>query len=247
MSARYLVRLDDACAAMDARKWGLLESVFAEHGIKPIVAVVPDNRDPTLDFGPPDPAFWDKVRGWQAKGWTIGMHGHTHVMHATNEKLLVPFYKRSEFAGLPTEQQAVKIRAAWAIFQAQGVTPEVWIAPAHSFDLRTLQAVRSETPIRVVSDGIALDTYQEHGFHWIPQQLWRFAPRPAGLWTVNLHPNQMSEADIGAVGRTLGEAFRGRVIAFPDVRLKSRRKSMAGRLYHAYFWRQWRRAAAGAK
>lgn len=239
MSARYLVRLDDACATMDRRKWDLLEAALDAQRVRPIVAVVPDNRDPKLVFEQADAGFWDRVRTWQAKGWTVAMHGHTHEMHATDHALLVPFYKRSEFAGLPGEAQAQKIRTAWQMFLAQGVVPQVWVGPAHSFDLLTLQALRAETSIRVVSDGIAWNTFYQHGFHWIPQQLWRFAPRRWGLWTVNLHPNQMSEESIAAA-QTAMAALRGQIIRFEDVKLHTRGKSPGGRLYDGYFWWRWR-------
>jgi predicted deacetylase len=240
VSARYLIRLDDACDTMARARWSALEGVFDRHGIKPIVAVVPDNRDPTLVFDPPDPRFWDTVRAWQAKGWTIAMHGHTHVMHPTDARQLVPFYRRSEFAGLDVARQAEKIRAAWQLFLAQGVTPQVWVAPAHSFDASTLEAVRAETSIRVVSDGIAWNTFYDRGFHWIPQQLWHFAERRSGLWTVNLHPNQMSDADIALADRNIGGPFRGRFVGVGEVPLHRRRKSLRGWLYHQYFWRRWR-------
>jgi predicted deacetylase len=246
MSARYLLRLDDACQTMDRRRWGLLEAVLDRHAVRPIVAVIPDNQDPALMIEAPDPAFWDKVRSWQAKGWTLGMHGHTHAMHPVSEPHLVPFYERSEFVGLDLAAQRSKIRAAWQHFQAEGVTPQVWVAPSHSFDALTLEALREETPIGIVSDGIAFDAYFEHGFHWIPQQLWRLAPRRAGLWTVCLHPSAMSEQAIAALDHALQREFRGRVIGTAQVRLRRRAKPPLGRLYHAYFWWRWRRSPQAA-
>lgn len=240
MSARYLIRLDDACSTMNRGKWALVERVLDEVGVKPIVAVVPDNRDPALIFEDADIAFWDKVRAWQGKGWTVAMHGHTHVMYPTDHKLLVPYYKRSEFAGLSAETQSAKIRAAWQLFLTQRIVPEVWVAPAHSFDLLTLKAIREETSIRVVSDDIAWNTFYEHDFHWIPQQLWTFADHWSGLWTVCLHPNQMSETAIGSFAKTLDAGFRDRLTCFNEVRLPIRQKSLVGRLYHEYFWWRWR-------
>jgi len=243
MSARYLIRLDDACDTMNRRRWGLLEEVLDRHAIRPIVAVVPDNQDPALVFDSRDKAFWERVRAWQAKGWTVAMHGHTHVMHPTQRPLLVPFYGRSEFAGLELDAQKAKIRAAWRYFLAEGVTPQMWVGPGRSFDVLTLRALREETSISVVSDGIAFDSYFEHDFHWIPQQMWRLAGRRAGLWTVCLHPNEMSEPAIAALDKIIGAGFRGQIIGSADVRLKKRRKSMLGRAYHQYFWWRWRRRA----
>jgi predicted deacetylase len=241
MSARYLIRLDDACDTMDRRRWERVEQVLDAHGVKPIVAVIPDNRDSALMLEPRDTAFWTRVRGWASKDWTVAMHGCTHLMHPTRHELLLPFYQRSEFAGLTLEVQRAKIRTAWQLFLTQEVEPRLWVAPAHSFDLLTLEAVRRETPIRIVSDGIAWDTYQEHGFDWIPQQLWRLAARPSGTWTVCLHPNRMDDAAIASLDRTLGVNFRGRVIRVSEVKLRQGGKTLPSRLYHRYFWWRWRR------
>jgi hypothetical protein len=240
VTARYLIRLDDACATMDHRRWAEVERVLDRHSVKPIVAVVPDNRDPALAVAERDDRFWDKVRAWVAKGWTLAMHGNTHVMQPTSAKLLVPFYQRSEFAGRSLEDQAEQIRSAWSLFLAQGVAPRVWVAPAHSFDVLTLEALRAETTISVVSDGIACDTYTEFGFRWIPQQLWNLSKRPFGVWTVCLHPNQMSEAELEVFDRALSSGFDSTITSFDAVKLSPARKGVLGRLYHQYFWWRWR-------
>jgi uncharacterized protein DUF2334 len=246
MRARYLIRLDDACHTMGARRWSMVEQVLDSNRVQPIVAVIPDNRDPTLSVDLPDPAFWERVRSWVRKGWTVGMHGHTHLMHTTQRPPLLPFYRRSEFAELTLEEQAAKIRASWRLFLANGVEPQLWVAPAHSFDLTTLEALRRETPLRVISDGIAWDTWQEHGFSWIPQQLWALAPRPSGLWTVCLHPNNMTDAAIAALDQALSGRFRGRLTSVPEVVLHARAKTSVGCLYHAWFWWRRRRLAPAA-
>lgn len=242
MSAQYLIRMDDACHTMDRHKWGLIEKILDECGVKPIVAVVPDIQDPELMVDPPDSAFWGKVRAWQQKGWTVALHGHTHLMHPTESKLVLPYYKRSEFAGLAYEQQAEKIKKSWQIFKAQSVDPKVWIAPAHCFDLLTLKAIHNETEIRVVSDGIASDVYYENEFFWIPQQLWELTDKQSGLWTVCLHPNMMTDEAIVNLGDLIRSRFKDRIIAFQDVALKKQKKSLRGQLYHQYFWG--RRAAS---
>jgi predicted deacetylase len=241
VSARYLIRLDDACETMDRRRWDAVERLLDHHGVKPIVAVIPDNRDPKLQLEDRDPDFWAKVRAWARKGWEVAMHGHTHVMHPTKSSVFLPFYRRSEFAELSLAAQSAKVRTAWSLFLAQGIQPRIWVAPAHSFDLLTLEAVRTETPIRIVSDGIAWDTYYEHGFHWIPQQLWALAQRRSGLWTVCLHPNTMDDGAVAALDAALGK-FCGRLTCVNEVALRQRRKGARDRLYHEYFWWRWRRA-----
>lgn len=238
MKSRYLIRLDDACPTMDRERWSSVEAMLDRHAIRPLVAVVPDNLDPELQVENPDPEFWEKVRRWEAKGWTIAMHGYQHLFHTIDRReLILPFYDRSEFGGLSLAEQSAKIRQSWALFQAQGISPTVWIAPAHCFDRTTLDALRTETQIRIVSDGIARDQYLEDGFHWLPQQLWSLVPRRSGLWTVCLHPNSMSSLQTAELSELIGSAYyRDRIFAVSDLDMIARKRNSADRRYAAYFW-----------
>lgn len=189
---RYLIRLDDACPTIHWERWERVAALLDTHDIKPIVAVIPDNRDDTLHVDPPRKNFWEVVSGWHRKGWTLGLHGYQH-RYVTQDGGLVPISKKSEFAGLALQIQEEKIRKGWRIFQSHRLKPSIWIAPGHSFDKNTLVALKRETDIDVISDGIALNCFAHDGFHWIPQQLWRFRKMPFGTYTICLHPNKMSE------------------------------------------------------
>ena len=46
--AKYLIRLDDANQFFDEEKWLRLENIFDDLDIKPIVAVIPKNKDAKL-------------------------------------------------------------------------------------------------------------------------------------------------------------------------------------------------------
>ena len=238
MSARYLLRLDDACPTMVRTRWQRLETLFDELGIRPIVAVVPDNRDPYLDQAAPDDAFWTRTQGWQAKGWTIALHGYQHVLRPVRAREYLPLYGRSEFAGLSLGEQTEKIRRGWELLKANGLTPTMWVAPAHSFDRTTLKAVEAETPIRTVSDGVARDQYFADGFHWLPQQLWSLAPKRAGLWTVCLHPNTMNDAAFDELEQQLRGRYRGAIVGIGDVQLTRRARSLGDRIESVNFWRR---------
>jgi hypothetical protein len=160
--------------------------------VKPIVAVVPENIDPHLVRSSIDDKFWLRVRDWQSKGWHIALHGYRHE-NLTGNRGLVPLHRNSEFAGLSYEQQAARLRAAVQVFRDNGVSAELWVAPFHAFDATTLRALRAETSINVLSDGIAKWPFSEAGFLWIPQQLWTPpARRSPGCWTICLHANDMS-------------------------------------------------------
>ena len=74
-----LLRFDDICPTMNWGTWDAGRGPDGPLGLRPILAVVPDNRDPKLVAGPPRADFWERVRGWQARGWTIALHGYQHL------------------------------------------------------------------------------------------------------------------------------------------------------------------------
>jgi predicted deacetylase len=194
-SARYLIRFDDLCPTMNWDMWAKLERALIERGVHPLLAVVPDNQDPKLAVGPANPGFWEEVRNWQARGWTIGLHGYQHRFVTQNGGIL-GIQRRSEFAGLPSAEQAEKLRRAVDIFREQGIQPEIWIAPAHSFDWNTVSAL-AKLGLPVINDGLAMAPHTDtRGIFWVPQQLWRFRWRPAGLWTICCHHNSWSELQL---------------------------------------------------
>lgn len=195
MRAEYIIRLDDACPTMDAARWSKVESLLARHGLKPIVAVVPANADPCLVRGPGNGKFWEQVSGWAALGWMIAMHGYSHALRRSAPGI-IPLNRMSEFVGLPLEEQKRRIRDGMSVFRGKNVTPLAWVAPAHGMDKNTLEALRSESNIRLVSDSFARRPVQRWGFTWIPQQLWHPRRMPGGLWTICLHPNEMTQSDI---------------------------------------------------
>jgi predicted deacetylase len=175
--------------------WRAVEEILVDHQVRPILGVIPDNRDETLHIDPPESAFWERVRVWQSRGWTIAVHGLHHVFE-TDQAGLFGWNQRSEFAGLSFEEQDRKIKEAVRIFRSHGIRPEAWIAPNHSFDATTLRALRAGG-VRIVSDGLGLLPYRDNtGMFWVPMQSWRFERRPYGVWTVCLHPNKWSSAEL---------------------------------------------------
>jgi hypothetical protein len=103
------------------------------------------------------------------------------------------------------------------IFEEQGVVPDVWIAPGHSFDHATLD-VLVESGLTSVSDGfMAYPCRDDAGVFWIPQQLWRFRPMPFGVWTVCVHHNRWRSRDVARLHADL-RRYAGRVIGLREVR-----------------------------
>ena len=198
----YLLRFDDICPTMNWTVWEAIEALLVQRGIKPILAVIPDNRDPKLVKDPPRADFWDRVRGWQARGWTIALHGYQHVYVNKNPGMM-RLTKQSEFAGLSFEEQEAKLRSGLAIFAAQGVRADAWVGPSHSFD-RVTVGILIDLGVPVISDGLWSWPFSEQGrMIWVPQQLWRFHPRPAGIWTVCNHHNSWTSRHVAEFAEEL--------------------------------------------
>lgn len=194
---RYLLRLDDLCPTARWKAWNRVLALAAATGIRPVIALVPRNEDPELVCDAPAEDFWARARALEAAGATIALHGLTHCARSRGRALL-PLHRSTEFAGLPRATQQAWIREGLAILRGNGLTPRLWIAPRHGFDRVTLAALRAEG-IDVLSDGFAARPFRRGGLLWLPQQLWGPAEQPPGLWTLLLHPNTATEAELDAV------------------------------------------------
>lgn len=192
--AQYLLRFDDLCPTVSRRRWEPFLPLIQEFGIKPILAVVPDNKDQDLQRAEPNPEFWSQMRDLESAGATIALHGYRHLCRSKG-KSLVPLHRHSEFAGLPADTQRQWILAGLHILRGHGLTPRVWVAPRHGFDRHTLRALRDEG-IELVSDGLARVPFTRDGLTWLPQQLWEPVEKSKGLWTICVHPNAASEAKL---------------------------------------------------
>jgi len=229
MSARFLVRFDDICPTMNWAVWERVEELLLRHDVKPIVAIVPDNRDPKLAPCAARPDFWDRARGWQRKGWTIGLHGYRHLYEGQSGGIM-DVHAGSEFAGVPREVQRERLAAGTKIFAEQELVPAIWVAPGHAFDHATLELL-PEVGIRAVSDGFFWRAVNRNGVSWIPQQLWRFRAMPFGLWTVCLHVNNWKEDTLRQFEVALAR-FAGSLTNVADI--LAARIPQAGVLDHAF-------------
>jgi Uncharacterized protein conserved in bacteria (DUF2334) len=172
---------------MSRARWGRFETLCAQFAIRPILAVVPENRDPDLVFDPADPEFWQRVLAHEETGATIALHGFGHAGNRT-VRGLVPLHRHSEFAGVEAALQRAWIHNGLEILRDHGLHPRLWAAPRHGFDRNTLKALRDEG-IRYLSDGFTSHPIGRGEVGWIPQQLWEPAEKKAGLWTICIHSN----------------------------------------------------------
>lgn len=196
-SAQYLLRFDDLCPTMDRAQWQRFLPLIKRFGLRPILAVVPENRDPDLELDAPNTGFWEEMRRLAAAGAAIGLHGYRHLCEGSGRGL-IPLHERTEFAGVAEQMQREWICRGIAALRAEGLSPAIWVAPRHGFDETTLRVLHGEG-IEVVSDGFAEAPFRAYGTMWIPQQLWEPVPKRTGLWTICLHANSATGEQVKAL------------------------------------------------
>lgn len=191
MSAKYIVRLDDASEYMDYEKWNLYFELFDQYNISPIIAVIPENRDPKLVNTKPDNQFWNKVRNWENKKYVIALHGYQH-QYSNKNSGIIGINNYSEFAGIPYNDQLAKLEKGLSKFNSEGISTKIFVAPAHSFDNLTIKALK-QLKFEYISDGFYLNPVIINDLIWIPQQLWKPKKKKAGVWTICVHPETSND------------------------------------------------------
>ena len=140
-----LIRMDDICENMN---WALMEKcelLFDKYKIKPLLGVIPANKDPELLTYPKTELFWDKVTNWKNKGWEITMHGCNHLYTQKSDKNDVFNYGGdSEFYGLEFTKQLSKIESGLFEFQKRQIKIRSFFAPNHIYDQNTLEALKKK-------------------------------------------------------------------------------------------------------
>jgi hypothetical protein len=229
LNTRFLLRFDDICPTMRWETWSEIETSLVEFGVKPILAVVPDNRDPVLEIDPPITDFWQRVRRWQDRGWTIALHGYQH-RYVARDGGLVTLRKKSEFASLSTRDQAEKLRRGTEIFAREGIRTRVWIAPGNAFDECTVSLLPG-FGITIISAGWFWTPFMgPHEMVWLPCQLSQLRSVPSGVWTVCYHCNSWSRSDLDEFRNGL-KRYKDQIASLEEV-LQSCQPSCAKWCYH---------------
>lgn len=231
--AKYIIRLDDACEKMDIEKWSRMEKLLDRYSIKPLVGIIPNCQDVQMDAYSFDQNFWNKVHTWINKGWAIAMHGYNHV-YSTDCGGVNPVNFRSEFAGETLDIQKKKIRQGVEILKSHGICPKVFFAPSHTFDENTIEALKSESEIRIISDTVANKPYTKYGVTFVPQQSGSVRSLPFSVVTFCYHPNTMSEEAYYKLERFLQKNKR-KFISFPLQEVRRRVNMIDSLLKSLYF------------
>ena len=188
-----LIRIDDIAANMNWNYMDKCEKIFDDLKIKPLLGVIPNNKDPELLRYQLNEKFWDRVRDWKNKGWEISMHGLSHLYEVkTNKKDYFNYGGDSEFYGLDFDTQKNKIKLGIEKFENEKIKVRSFFAPNHTYDLNTLRALR-ESGIKIIVDGYGLFPYTEHDLFFVPQLFYKEIFLPFGIQSTQIHLNYWSD------------------------------------------------------
>lgn len=185
---KFIIRLDDACPTMNEEKWTAIEKILDKYKIKPIVGVIPDNKDKEFK-NPLIDDFWSKYPlRWQKKGWIIAQHGLNHNLSNV---------VRTEFKGKSYEEQEEILKQGYHILKNNGINPICFFAPAHTFDKATIKVCKYLGYFNFISDGYAFYPYEYKGMMFLPSVF--DTPHKIsnnGIYTFIYHPNNINDGDL---------------------------------------------------
>ena len=208
-----LIRLDDIAENMN---WDLMEKselLFEKYEIKPVLGVIPNNKDNELMSYPKKDDFWELVRKWKGKGWEISMHGSTHVYDKnSNNKDYFSYGGDSEFYGHSLETQISKIENGLKKFSDEKIKIRSFFAPNHTYDKNTFVALKN-CEINEIIDGYGFMPYIENDIKFIPQLFYRILPLPFGIQTFQIHLNYYKEKDFNILKKFI-ESNSNKIITY---------------------------------
>ena len=190
---KILIRFDDIAENMNWHLMAKCEKIFDELNIKPVMGVIPNNKDTDLLVYPKKENFWQIVKKWQLKGWEIAMHGYNHIYdNDTNKRDFFEYGGKSEFYGHSLENQSNKIKKGLEIFKKNDIKIRTFFSPNHTYDFNTFEALKL-SGINEVIDGYGLKPYLENNIKFIPQLFYKPFFLPFGLQTTQIHLNYWTE------------------------------------------------------
>ncbi|MDV2440810.1 DUF2334 domain-containing protein [Acinetobacter gerneri] len=213
--SKYIVRFDDLTPAMDWQKFNIIKSMLEEYGIKSILGVVPNNKDPKLNIEKNlQENFFSKVLEWKDYGDTIAQHGYTHVYDSLSSGIL-NINSRSEFAGHEFKIQFERLKSGKQILQSHNVWEPYFMAPAHSFDINTINAL-SELGFIALTDGYGYFPYKIKDLIFIPQLASYPLDFGFGYHTLCIHINTMNIKQINTLMNFI-KINKAKFVDFKDI------------------------------
>ena len=191
-----LIRIDDIAENMNWDSMEKAEFLFKKYSIKPILGVIPNNRDTEFLAFPKKDNFWDFVRKCRDDGWEIAMHGNTHIYDKMCKKNddYFNYGGGSEFFGHSLEEQTLKIKNGLKKFEDEKIKIRTFFAPNQTYDKNTFVALNN-CGINEIIDGYGLMPYSENNMKFIPQLFNKVFLLPFGIQSTKLHLNEWKQDD----------------------------------------------------
>ena len=215
MKKILVFRLDDVCPMMDAEKFERVINIFEEYNVKPLLGIVPDNKDTNLNKDEENAYFWSKMRELVERNYDIAMHGYQHI-YDNNKMGIVNTRKASEFAGHSYEVQVEKIRKGKEMLQEKIGEVDIFFAPGHSYDKCTIDALH-ENGFKWMSDGRSHWGYQNRKIKFIPCRAYGLSVKNNRINTICIHANNLNN-EVENRLRKIIEENREYIYSFKDVR-----------------------------
>ena len=191
-----LIRIDDVCENMDWELMKKLEILFDRFSIKPVLGVIPNNKDGEFLAFSRNDNFWEQVRKWQDKGWVIVQHGYTHIYDKLCRKKSDYFNYGggSEFFGHSLDTQETRIKKGLEKFKKEKINIRAFFAPNQTYDHNTFIALKNNGITEII-DGYGLMPYTENNIKFIPQLFEKVVLLPFGIQSTKLHPHTWKKID----------------------------------------------------
>lgn len=196
-SLKYIYRVDDIHPRMLWERFYTLMDLFKEYEVVPLLGIIPDNKDDSLNYEEENPLYWKLIKEMVEKGEIeICQHGYQHIYSTIQKSINQNLYGRvspSEFANLSYDVQLKKIKKGREILESYGLYTDIWMAPSHTNDKNTFRALKN-LGFRYITDGISVYPFKKHGLTFIPQQIWE--PKRefiSGIFTICLHLDDLTD------------------------------------------------------
>jgi len=192
-----LIRIDDIAENMNWDIMEKLELLFEKYSIKPVLGIIPNNKDSEFLAYPKKNDFWEQARKWRNMGWEIAMHGYTHVYDTMCKKSddYFNYGGGSEFTGHSLTTQTLRIKNGLKKFEDEKIKIRTFFAPNQTYDKNTFTALKN-CGINEIIDGYGLMPYTENDIKFIPQLFNKVVLLPFGIQSTKLHLNLWKQGDL---------------------------------------------------
>lgn len=210
---KIAIRMDDITPDMDWEKFLAFKEILDEYGIRPLIGVVPDNRDENLHKAKAAGDFWEYVKELQEDGWSVALHGYQHI-YTTKKGGMFPLNHFSEFAGLAFSKQKEMLAKGTATLKQYGIQTDIFMAPAHSYDKNTLMALK-ELGYHKMTDGFGRRPYRWKGMTFYPISFFmsRSLKKKKGITTMVVHTNSIDDEGMERYRRLFSE-YQGSFVSY---------------------------------